>query len=150
MRSVVLRLPFHCCQCCSDSFAAFIGILKFKTQRLFGVPTFLWKCDLFCLPDNKALPNKIRSRGEIMKRVTKYFLFHLKYQCAFTSQSFTVGPGHHLVSGANTCEGVLILVIWLHFYRGASLVLTSVITVTITTGINIFENKLKSCDYLAN
>lgn len=39
-------------------------------------------------------------------------------------------------------KGVLILVIWLHFYKGASLVLTSVITVTIITGINIFENKL--------
>lgn len=72
------------------------------------------------------------------------FLFHLKYLCAFTSQSSTVGPGHHLGSGVKTCEGVLILVVWLPFYRGTLLVLMSIITVTITTGINIFENKLTS------
>lgn len=55
-----------------------------------------------------SLPDKvlgIRSRclkERIMKCVSINFLFHLKHQCAFTSQSFTVG--HHFVNGVKTCE----------------------------------------------
>lgn len=87
--SVVLGPPFHCCAWCCN-----VSCLHryFKTQRLIGVPSFLWKCDLFCLPDNKVfLPNKTRSSW--LQGRTMYILFHLKYKCSTASQSFTVGPG---------------------------------------------------------
>lgn len=72
--------------------AVFIGILK---ARDYLVCPVFYENVTFCLPD-KVLPNKTRSswlQGRIMECVGIYILFHLKYKCGITFQSFTVGPG---------------------------------------------------------
>lgn len=94
--------------------AVFIGILK---PRDYLVCPVFYENVTFCLPDNKVLPNKTRSswlQERIMKCVAIYILFHLKYKCATTFQSFTVGPGlspckQNLGRGLDSCNSASFL-----------------------------------------